>query len=125
MDIQVDVPDGWTVIEPGDESDVYEPDRENEESGVRIVVPHLDAAILVQPLLVGRVFRERVWRVALQSKYELWETGEQYLYETQWEEWADSKRELTTTLDALIADLAAATALSDLHVIEGRGSKGE
>lgn len=125
MDIQVDVPDGWTVIEPGDESDVYEPDRENEESGVRIVVPHLDAAILVQPLLVGRVFRERVWRVALQSKYELWETGEQYLYETQWEEWADSKRELTTTLDALIADLAAATALSDLHVIEGRGSREE
>ena len=117
MEVQIDVPDGWTVVEQGDESDVYEPEIEN-EPGIRIIVPHLDAAILVQPLVLGQVFRERVWRVALQSKYELWETGEQYLYETHWEEWVDSKRELNTTLEALIEDLAAATALSDLRVIE-------
>jgi hypothetical protein len=117
VDIRNDFPSEWRVVTVGDEPNVYEPDSADEHR-VRVVVPHLDAGVLVQPVFVDTVFRERAWRVALQTKRKFWETGKQYVYETQWEVWAENRREVDATFEALATDLAAVTTLSDLPMIE-------
>jgi hypothetical protein len=117
VDIQSDLPSEWRVVTVGDEPNVYEPDSADEH-GVRVVVPHLDAGVLVQPVVVDTVFRERAWQVALQTKRKFWETRQQYVYETHWKVWAENRREVDATFEALATDLAAVTTLSDLPMIE-------
>ena len=119
-----DRPSEWHVVPVGDEPNIHELDSD-EKQGVRVLVPHLDAAILVQPVLVDEVFKEQAWRVALQEKIKLWETGSQFAYDTRWEVWAENRREVDAILEALTTDLAAAADVSGFRVIGGPDDVGD
>ena len=107
------LPSEWKAFVVGSEPNVYETIPE-EKYGIRMVPPHLDAAVLIQPLSEERTSEEQIVRVALQTKLKYWETGDQYVYETRAQGEFDPPQNVGPVLEVLITDLDSVTGLRDL-----------
>jgi hypothetical protein len=102
--LQTRLPSEWRVFEVGSEPNVYET-MPDEKRGIRLVPPHLDAAVLIQPLSGEGISAEQTLRVALQTKLKYWETGDQYVYETRAQGQFDTPQNVGAVLEVLTTDL--------------------